>query len=111
MRLRYLSEPPREIGVVVACLDAAKGGSTETGGSMVTKMLKFGAVAATLLMTGAAYAQAPTGGSDQYNASSPDRMGASSDAGSQPHRGINGPKPGDRSPGQRAAPAEKSGAP
>jgi hypothetical protein len=54
-------------------VDAATGGATVTGGSMVRKMLKFG-VAATLLMTGAAYAQAPTGGSDQYNASSPDRM-------------------------------------
>lgn len=77
---------------------------------MVTKKFKFGALAAALTMTGAAYAQTPAGGADPYNAS-PDRMEERSDAGSQPHRGIDGPKPGDRSPGQRAAPAEKSGAP
>jgi hypothetical protein len=77
---------------------------------MVPKMLKCSAVAAALLMTGAAYAQAPAG-ADQYNAPSPDRMDGRSDAGSQPHRGINGPRPGDRSPVERAAPAEKSGSP
>ena len=77
---------------------------------MVSKIVKFGALAAALLMSGAASAQAPAGGADPYNASQ-DRMEGRSDAGSQPHRGINGPKPGDRSPGQRAAPAEKSGAP
>jgi hypothetical protein len=77
---------------------------------MVTKMFKFGAVAAALIMSGAAYAQTPAGGADPYNASQ-DRMEGRSDAGGQPHRGINGPKPGDRSPGQRAAPAEKNAAP
>jgi hypothetical protein len=91
-------------------VDAATGGATETGGSMVSKIFKFGELGAALLLSGAANAQAPAGGSDS-SYSQPDRMGASSDAGSQPHRGINGPKPGDRSPGQRAAPAEKSGAP
>jgi hypothetical protein len=91
-------------------IDAAKGGATETGESMALKMFKFGAVAAALLMTGTAYAQTPAGGADPYNASQ-DRMEGRTDAGSQSHRGINGPKPGDRSPGQRAAPAEKSGAP
>ena len=77
---------------------------------MVSKIFKFGALGAALLMSGAANAQAPAGGANP-SYSQPDRMDARPDAGSQPHRGINGPQPGDRSPGERAAPAEKSSAP
>jgi hypothetical protein len=79
---------------------------------MASKLMKYSALTAALLLAGAAQAQTP---SDRAYAPSPaqqDRLDVNRpDAGSQPHRGINGSTPGDRSPGERAAPAEKSGGP
>jgi hypothetical protein len=92
-------------------IDRRPGDGTETGGKMASKMFKFSALTAALLTTGAVYAQTPSGAANAQSGAMPDRMEGRPDAGSQPHRGIYGPRPGDRSPGDRAAPAEKSGAP
>jgi hypothetical protein len=67
---------------------------------MASKIFKLNALTAALLMAGTVHAQTPAAGvADPPGAARAERIDGRPDAGSQPHRGINGPRPGDRAPG------------